>query len=227
MNRVVRAEFETSAADASGWPEGGLAELAFVGRSNVGKSSLLNAMAERKGLARVSGDPGRTRLLNFFRVDLIDDEAGGRRTELRLVDLPGFGYAKVSREERATWRPAIQRYLGGRPCLRAVALLVDARRIPMGKGDGEAPTEEIDLCRWIGERRVRVVPTVTKSDKLSKHERPLLLDRARKLFGAPPVLVSALTLDGRDRLWARLLAALADGSGAPDAGGLTPPIDTD
>ena len=106
--KIVLAEFETSAADPGGWPadDAALPEIAFVGRSNVGKSSLLNVLAERKGLACTSNGPGRTRLINFFRVELLDGE---RRLPLRLVDLPGFGYAKVSKSERSKWMPAIER----------------------------------------------------------------------------------------------------------------------
>ena len=204
MTKIAGSEFEISAAEPAGWPADGPPEIAFVGRSNVGKSSLLNVMAQRKGLARTSREPGRTRLTNFFRINILDD-AGAPR-EVRFVDLPGFGYAKVSKTERATWRPAIERYLSHRKTLVAVALLVDARRIPDKGGDPADVEEETDLARWIAERGVRVVVVVTKSDKLAKHERNLVAERARKLFASPPVLFSAETGEGRDKLWTRLLA---------------------
>src|SRR6516162_3175454 len=116
--KVLEADFLTSATEKSagaGWPAAGPPEIAFAGRSNVGKSTLLAALMQRRGLVRVSSTPGRTRLINFFR--LLTDRLG----ELRLVDLPGYGYAKVSKAERETWRPFVERYLGGgRATLRAV-----------------------------------------------------------------------------------------------------------
>jgi GTP-binding protein len=239
MVRIVSAEFETSAAEPIGWPAAdgaeAPAEIAFVGRSNVGKSSLMNTLVSRKGLARTSAEPGRTRLVNFFRVELIAGPAeAGRRLALRLVDLPGFGYARVSRQERSSWRPAIQRYLEQRRSLSAVVLLFDPRRVP---GAGEAPeaiAEELELLRWIAAGGIRVIPTLTKCDKLAKHERTVVAERLRRLAGRPPVLASALSGEGRERLWEQLLAAAAaprataaaplDGPATP---GLTPPKDTD
>ncbi|MSP59110.1 MAG: YihA family ribosome biogenesis GTP-binding protein [Myxococcales bacterium] len=197
--RVPVADFERSAAAPTDWPpeEEGLPEVAFCGRSNVGKSSLINFLVDRKGLVRVSRTPGRTRLVNFFQVELLDGET---RRRVRLVDLPGFGYAKVSKTERATWRPGIEAYLGKRGALRAVALLVDARR--------DVEIDERELAPWIAARGVRVIPVITKADKLSKHERPLAADKLRRTLGSAPVLVSATEGFGREELWRRLLAAL-------------------
>src|SRR3954451_4581676 len=110
--RVVEAEFlQSGGADPSGWPVEGPDEVAFIGRSNVGKSTLLAALLQRKGLVRVSSTPGRTGLVKFFRV-VVDRK--GKLIELRLVDLPGFGYAKVAKSEREAWRPFMQRDLGER-----------------------------------------------------------------------------------------------------------------
>ncbi len=200
--RIALAEYERSAAspaDLPGPPDEGPppAEIAFCGRSNVGKSSLINFLVERKGLVRTSRTPGRTRLTNFFRVELL---VGGARRSLRLVDLPGFGYAKVSKDERATWRPAIEAYLAGRAQLAVVALLVDARRGP--------ELDERELAPWIAAHGKRVVAAITKSDQVPKHERPLLAARVRKELAAPAVVVSVNDQIGRDELWSRLLAAL-------------------
>lgn len=200
MVRIASAEFERSAAAPGDWPPADPAwpEVAFCGRSNVGKSSLLNYLVERKGLARVSRTPGRTRLTNFFKIELYD---GAVRRALRLVDLPGFGYAQVSKQERATWRPAIEAYLGGRDGLRAVVLLLDARRGP--------ELDERELGPWIARRGVRVIPVLTKADKLPKHERRLTAAEVAQALAARPVLTSADAREGADELWRRILAALA------------------
>jgi GTP-binding protein len=204
--RVVTAEFLRSGKgpeDGAGWPELGPPEVAFAGRSNVGKSTLLNALCGRKSLVRVSGTPGRTRLINFFSIEVLPD--GARQpVPLRFVDLPGFGYAKVSKEERATWRPFIERYLGHRPTLKACVLLVDARRVdePGGLFD------EAELGRWIAERRIEVIVVMTKADKLRKHERRPAADRLYRLLGSAPLVLSATSGEGVDTLWRRLAVAL-------------------
>ena len=219
MPNILAADFETSAADPSGWPAEGPPEIAFVGRSNVGKSSLLNALVQRRGLARTSAEPGRTRLVNFFTTRIRDD--AGAEIDLRLVDLPGFGYAKVSKAERSTWRPAIERYLAGRRTLRAAVLLVDPRRVPERPSDDpDALLDERDLYHWIAGRGVAVIAVLTKCDKLAKHERALVAERLRKALGSGPTLLfSAESGEGRVRLLDRLLAAARSGAAA----GLTPP----
>lgn len=195
--KVVRADFETSAAGPEGWPAAGAPEVALCGRSNVGKSTLLNLLAQRRGLARVSRTPGRTRLTNFFQLELIE---GAERREVRLVDLPGFGYAKVSKQERATWRPSIERYLGGRAPLAAVALLIDSRR--------GAELDERELARWIAGRGVALVPVMTKSDQLPKHERKPAAEKLAQTLGAKVVMTAAEKGEGAAELWARLLGAV-------------------
>jgi GTP-binding protein len=196
--RVVEAEFLRSGTgpdDGAGWPEEGPPEIAFCGRSNVGKSSLLGALTGRRGLVRTSSTPGRTRLINFFRIVV-----GGERRELRFVDLPGFGYAKVAKSERAGWRAFVERYLGHRPSLKVCVLLVDARR--------GAELDETELARWLRELGVHVLPVVTKADKLAKHERRPAAERVKKQLGAAPVLVSATDGTGVDEVWRRVAVAL-------------------
>ena len=125
---VLSAEFVKSASDARGWPPPGPPEFAFCGRSNVGKSSALNALAARKSLARVSRTPGRTRLINFFDLRVAEKtRSGGRGEEQRVVfaDLPGYGYASGPREERDAWRQMIEEYLTQRDALRALVVLID------------------------------------------------------------------------------------------------------
>ncbi|MCG8590440.1 MAG: ribosome biogenesis GTP-binding protein YihA/YsxC [Proteobacteria bacterium] len=187
--KILNAEIETSAAGRAGWPEEGPPEVAFMGRSNVGKSSLLNRLVGRKALARTSGTPGKTRLLHFFRIE----RPGG---VVRFVDLPGYGYAKVSQAERARWRGMIEAYLGGRPTLRAAILLQDARRDPT--------EDEVLLLQWLAERRVPAPVAVTKLDKLKAREK---VRRLRAIEEALPVQAdwlvptSAKTGAGIDRLW--------------------------
>ncbi len=194
---VTLAEFERSAQSPKDWPLASAPEIAFCGRSNVGKSSLINLLCARTGLARTSRTPGRTRLTNFFRVELLEP---GKRTTLRLVDLPGFGYAKVSKTERSTWRPAVERYLSDRSTLTAVVLLLDPRR--------GVPEEELELGHWLMARGLRLIPVLTKSDQVAKHERKLVVQTVAHAFGVTPVVASALKREGRDELWRALSQGL-------------------
>lgn len=206
--RIVEANFVVSGRgpkDGAGWPKEGLPELAFVGRSNVGKSSLLAALTNQRGLVRISKTPGRTRLINFFKVKLSDDK---RQTEALFVDLPGYGYANVSKSERAEWQTFMQAYLGERKELRAVLLLVDARR--------ELGEDEIELARWL-KGRVAVIVVLTKADQLAKHARKPAAERAQRLLAEAlgqklprPSLVSVQAGEGIEDLLRRIGAATND-----------------
>ena len=201
--RIFDAQFLTSATgpeEGTGWPNDPIDEIAFVGRSNVGKSTLLQALTGRRGLVRISGTPGRTRLINFFALEVAPNKAGAKRP-LRLVDLPGYGYARVSKAEREEWFPFVERYFKERKQLRAAVILVDARR--------GAELDETELVKFLTARQFRVVVAVTKSDKLAKHERKPAGMRVHKALAeagapAPVVLVSGETLDGVDDLWQKL-----------------------
>jgi GTP-binding protein len=205
---VAIAEFLTSAADPGGWPPAGPPEIAFAGRSNVGKSSIINGLCVRRGLALVSGTPGKTRLLNFFRIVPRDGP------ELRFVDLPGYGYAKVGKAERAAFQALVEPYVRQRPTLRAVVALCDPRREP-----GE---EEHDLLEWLGAAGRPAVVVATKVDKLTRHELKPTLERLRAALGLAraPLPFSAPTREGRDQVWAQLLALAAPpippAAGGPD-----------
>jgi GTP-binding protein len=181
----VRASFLTSAAQPSDFPPPSLPEIAVVGRSNVGKSSLINTLVGQPGLARTSRTPGRTRLVNWFAIE----------DRFYLVDLPGYGYAEVSHATREGWRPLIEGYLDGRASLAGVLLLIDIRR---GVLD-----EELDFVPWLAEREVPVVVALTKADKLAKNKRMIEVARARQALALrkEPLAVSTLSNEGIDPLW--------------------------
>jgi GTP-binding protein len=202
--QVISTDFVKTATQPSEWPRGAAPELAFVGRSNVGKSSMLNALARRKKLARVSQTPGRTRALQFFDVSYRSTPAARPRS-LRFCDLPGYGYAKVSRDERDRWAAMIEDYLRERKDLRAVVLIVDARHEP-----SESDADALAFLRSTGRR---VIVTATKVDKLAKTHRGAALNVVEKALGLPRgevVPFSAIEGTGTDALWARLAAAAVE-----------------
>lgn len=189
---ALRAEWMAAAAGADQFPAPAAPEVAFLGRSNVGKSSLLNRLVQRKSLAKTSSTPGKTRLLHWYRV-----ERKGR--EQWLVDLPGYGYAKVSRQERERWQPLIESYLGGRETLRAAVLLQDLRR--------EWSDDEVLLVEWLSERDVPVLVALTKCDKLKPMRRAKRVRELKEAIALPKANViptSAQSGDGIPELWAAI-----------------------
>lgn len=179
----MTAEFVTSSVRADRLPADRLPEIAFIGRSNVGKSSLINALAGRKGLAFASSTPGRTQTINFYRID-------GR---LYFVDLPGYGYARVPKKVAQEWQPLIESYLLERENLELAILILDARRGWM--------ENDLNLKRWLELHERRYLVVATKMDKLksrSEQERGLALIRKE---GVEPLPFSAETGRGVRELW--------------------------
>jgi GTP-binding protein len=190
---VIRSlEFAGGMASTGGWrPEPKLPEVAFAGRSNVGKSSLLNRLMRRKRFARVSNTPGRTREVNFFIVN-------GRFT---LVDLPGYGYARISKEQRAEWRPLIERYLRTSPELRGIVQLLDVRHDPT--------RDDRQMLAFLADLGIPALFALTKVDKLSpakRAERIKVLMDELQADEEQVIPFSAVTGEGRDELAAAVVA---------------------
>lgn len=184
--KINSAEFVTSAVNTADYPAGELPEVALAGRSNVGKSSLINKLVKRKGLARTSNTPGRTRLINFFRVNGV----------FHLVDLPGYGYAKVPLQERESWRKMVDGYLNTRKNLKGIVMLVDSRHPPTA--------QDVQMYDWLKHRGLEAVVVVTKADKNSRSRLLQSLKVIRAALpladGDPLVPFSAATGQGREEL---------------------------
>lgn len=182
-------------ASADGWrPESELPEVAFAGRSNVGKSSLLNRLVRRKAFARVSRTPGRTREINFFRVN----------SSFILADLPGYGYAKISKEKKADWKPLIEGYLKRTTALAGVVQLLDIRREPSD--------DDVAMLDYLAELELPTIVVLTKTDKLSRQaaeERVEEIMKSLSLSRDQTIPFSSATGLGRDEL-AEAVASLVD-----------------
>jgi len=193
--KILKAEFIRSCVSQEQFPNGTIPEIAFVGRSNVGKSSLINSLLQRKGLAKVSRTPGKTRTVNLFAV-ATDDPLLPRFV---LADLPGYGYAKVSKVEQAQWAPLIEAYLGGREQLCAVVMLVESRILSPHDG------QTIDWLQSIG---CDPLVVATKVDKLKPSERVSTLRRLQEGLGLAEsrafTVYSSVTGEGREHLWSVL-----------------------
>lgn len=200
--KIHRAELLQSCGNVRQFPSDGLPEVAFLGRSNVGKSSLLNALVGRKQLARTSSTPGKTRLIHFFHV-----VAGG--DDIALVDLPGYGWARVSRKERGSWAKLVEGYLEDRPPLRLAILLQDLRR--------DFSEDETLLLDWLAERGVPWQVVVTKTDKLKPMRRAKRLKELRAQLdyaGVRLVGTSSQSRQGIEEVWKLIHAAVSGGDSA-------------
>lgn len=192
---IRKVDFITSAAALAGCPEPGLPEIAFAGRSNVGKSSLINCLLNRKGLVRTSSTPGRTQLLNFFAIN----EA------LYFVDLPGYGFAQAPRAVRERWQPMVKGYLAGRETLKAVVWLLDVRRTPSA--------DDLEFLDWLEDAGLPTIPVVTKADKVSRQQLKQRLAEISRCTGLDAALLtpfSALKRQGCDEVWELIAAALEE-----------------
>lgn len=180
-------------------------EIAFVGKSNVGKSSLINMLLQRKSLARTSSVPGKTQTINWYNID----------EQLYFVDLPGYGYAKAAKTDQAKWAKVIENYLDKRETLMGVLLLVDIRHAP-GNND-------LMMLDWLNHFKVRTLVVATKADKLSRNQQASqikMLSQMMRVDKKNIIPVSSLNKTGRDELWQRLLE-MAEGeqeSGSSDIG---------
>jgi len=182
---IKTVEFVKSAVKPSQYPEYDLPEIAFAGRSNVGKSSLINTLIQRKNMVKTSSKPGCTQLINFFLVN----------EELSFVDLPGYGYAKVSKKIRSQWQSMVNLYLSQRQNLFGLILLIDIRRDP-GK-------EEFDMVDWLESHEMPYLIILTKSDKLSKTKQQKRLNTICSQMNREKnhvILFSAKTKKGRDTI---------------------------
>ncbi len=185
---IIRSvELETVCGITSTLPENTLPEIAFAGKSNVGKSSLINALMNRKSLARISATPGKTQTINFYNIN----------QELYLVDLPGYGYAKVSEQEKARWGKMIERYLHQSKQLKAVFLLIDIRHDPSAN--------DKQMYQWIVDQGYEPVIIATKLDKIKRSQLQKQIKAIKTglnlLPGTTVIPFSATTKQGRDTIW--------------------------
>jgi len=187
--KITSAEFLKSVYPGDKYPPGRYTEVAFAGRSNVGKSSLINTLANRKGLARISSTPGKTQSINFYLVN----------RSICLVDLPGYGYAKVPKQMRKRWSPLIEDYCQKRKNLRGVVIIIDARI-------GPTPLD-LSLIQWLRDLPLPAFITITKIDKLSKNKMAQTVRQSSEVLAIPAEKIctfSAHTGQGKKELWQKL-----------------------
>ncbi len=191
--KISSADFIKSATRPGNYPPPEFAEIAFAGRSNVGKSSLINVLVNRRSLVRTSSTPGRTQLINFFNIN----------QSFSLVDLPGYGFAKVPLAVKKAWGPMMRTYLEVRESLKGVVFILDIRRLPR--------EEDIQMLDWLEEFGVPTILVITKIDKLSRNQRDRHVAQIAEATGLPKdafSLFSAHTREGKEEIWERIEDAL-------------------
>lgn len=202
---IIRAKYVASAVRADQYPQPALIEAAFIGRSNVGKSSLINSLCRRNGLARVSSTPGKTQTINFYELQakrVIDGE--DERADFYLVDLPGYGFAKTNHNNKDQWSGFISKYLSGSENLGVVCQLIDIRHKPMAS--------DMECFEWLRDCGLRVQVVLTKADKLSKNAamaQKALFKREMGLSDDEIITYSSTQHTTRSELIARIMNALA------------------
>jgi len=200
--KIRSAEFVLSAAKPNQYPKTDQPEVAFVGRSNVGKSSLMNRLINRKNLVKTSATPGKTQLINFFNIN----------DTWMFVDLPGYGYAKVPDRVKKTWGPMVEQYLANRSQLKGVVFLLDVRRKPN--------SDDIRTVQWLNQYEIEPIGVITKADKLSKNQQEKQKAEIKKLLRpylkSELILFSAPTGLGKIQLWNEIKRLTYSGSVTAD-----------
>ncbi len=190
--KISSAQYIASAVKLAQCPAAGIPEVVLIGRSNVGKSSLINALVNRKGLAKTSSQPGKTRTMNFYLIN----------GSFYIVDLPGFGYAKVSKEERRSWEQMTEEFFKKRESIRGALLILDPRR--------DVGEEEAGVLSWLDSHAIARTVVFTKTDKLSKNQLSSRMTKIKKEIPfESPVLFSAVTGEGKIALGKRIEAMLS------------------
>ena len=183
-------EFVISAFSKAQYPDSERTEIAFAGRSNVGKSSLINTLVNRKSLAKTSSKPGRTQSINFFRMG----------QSLYFVDLPGYGFARVPIKVKKSWQYMVETYLRSRSNLKAVVVIIDIRR--------DLTSGDIDLLNWLKHYNIPSIPVLTKADKVSRQQARARADiigrQFEEILPATPTIFSAKTRQGREEIWEKI-----------------------
>lgn len=191
--KILSAEFIKSAVEPRQFPADKKYQIAFAGRSNVGKSSLINSLLHRRNLVKTSAAPGKTQTINFFLIN----------KDFYFVDLPGYGYAKAPRSVLDAWAPMIEGYLKDTPVLKAVVVLLDGRRRP--------DERDIRMIEWLRYYRIPAIYTITKADKLSSNEIPKAIRQICAVLDIPgqPILTSSKNGRGIKELWAEVIKHLS------------------
>jgi GTP-binding protein len=199
--KIHRADYVISAPSLKHCPDfEGVPEIVLVGRSNVGKSSFINSLTQRKNLARTSNTPGKTRHINFYDIEASATTPDAAPVRVILVDLPGYGYAKISKSEQEKWRRNLEAYLSKREAIRLIVQLIDSRHGPQGN--------DVQMAEWLAYHQKPTQIILTKADKVSRNELAKQVAQTSKILGipAPQILTySAETHAGRDEAWRRLL----------------------